>query len=320
VDTSLSAYKLFDLSFHVETSSTSKREATDCSNSDVRIVFSAPAAQNFSSEGWRLRYRDHDLALEDLAAGDWMRLRYQAGPTFVLKKDGSEISVSGMPSSALHDFETYLFGPISGLLLYLRGLTCLHASAIAREDKALVFVGMAEAGKSTLAATFARKGYRVLTDDILALARASTDIVAKPGIPRIGLWPESVEHLWGDEDALPRQTPTWDKRHFDLTDKGLFQDSALSVGAVYLLADREPNAALRIEPLVGTNAVLALIANKYVTRYAEREQGRRDFVLLSELAASVPVRRVTRNNALTDLNATCEAILADYDALALTPA
>ena len=84
--------------------------------------------------------------------------------------------------------------------------------------------------------------------------------------------------------------------------------------------DREPKAAPHIGENVGTKAVLPLIANKYVTRYSKREQDRRDFVLLSELAASVPVRRITRSDALTDLNATCEAILTDFASIALTPA
>jgi hypothetical protein len=92
------------------------------------------------------------------------------------------------------------------------------------------------------------------------------------------------------------------------------------VGAVYVLADRKPGASHRIEPLVGTNGILALIANKYVTRISERNQDRRDFILLSALAASVPMRRITRDDALTELNSTCEAILSDYASLALEQA
>lgn len=320
MDTTLSAHKLFDLKYHVGGSPGSNPAASDRSHSDVRIVFSASAARTFDSDQWQIRHRDQDLAVEDIAAGDWIRISYQDGATFLLRKDGSEIRTSWISPLTPQDVESYLFGPISGLLLYLRGVTCLHASAIACSGKALAFLGAAEAGKSTLAATYARKGYRVLTDDILALDRNATGIAARPGVPRIGLWPQAVKHLWGDEDALPRQVPTWDKRQFDLTSWGLFQDSALPVGAIYLLADREPNAAHRIELLTGTDAVLVLIANKYVTRYSEREQEKCDFVLLSELAASVPIRRLTRSDALSDLDATCEAILADYGALALTAA
>ena len=247
-------------------------------------------------------------------------MRYSDGTEFVLDRAGSEVHSSWIPPSTPEDVATYFLGPVLGLVLYLRGVTCLHASAIAREGVALVFVGPAEAGKSTLAAAYARRCYRVLTDDILVLVRNEHSIVAIPGVPRIGLWPQSVKQLWGSGDALPKQVATWEKRYFDLDGHGLFQDAPLPVGAVYLLAERKPNVAPRIGPLMGTDALLALIANKYVTRYSERDQDRRDFVLISELAESVPIRHLTCSDTLSDLNATCEAILADYEALALTPA
>ena len=145
-------------------------------------------------------------------------------------------------------------------------------------------------------------------------------MLAQPAVPRIGLWPDAVEQLWGNADALPRQIANWDKRFFDLLSANGFQATGLPIGAVYVLVERAAEATIRMEALKGTTALLALIANKYVTRYSEREQDGRDFALLSELAASVPIRRLIRSDALSDLNATREAILADYDAVALTAA
>jgi hypothetical protein len=313
-------YAFFGLQFLVDRPLTGLRPSAEPATAGVRVTSANTELDKDRSHRWRPRYRGPEFTIDDHSSGEWLRIRYEAGPLFDLNKNGSEIRVTLTPSTSPEDLVTYLLGPVAGLLLYLRGRTCLHASAIAFRGKALVFVGAAEAGKSTLAAAFARKGYGVLTDDILGLDRDPTDISATPGLPRIGLWPPSVENLWGDADALPRQAPPWDKRYVDLVDQGLFQDAPLPIGAVYLLDEREPNARLRIEPLAGTEAMLALIANKYVTRISEREQNRRDFVLLSELAASVPVRRITRRDALTDLHATCEAILTDYDALALAPA
>jgi hypothetical protein len=265
-------------------------------------------------------HEDPDVVIERALNGANFTVRYGDGTTFVLNREGSDVGVSWTTPLTAGDVATYLFGPVFGLLLYLRGLTCLHASAIAHNGKALVFVGAAEAGKSTLAAAYARLGYRVLTDDILVLVQETHSTIAQPGIPRVGLWPESVDRLWGNANALPRQTPTWEKRYLDLSVHGFFQDSPLPVGAVYVLADREAKTALRFESLAGTDAVLALIANKYVTRISEREQEKRDFILLSELATSVPVRRIARSDDLADLYATCDAILADYDALALARA
>jgi hypothetical protein len=286
----------------------------------AHVAVSTSLAENPPDDEWRVLYRDSEFAIADHSRDGWLRIRYTEGPTFDIRSDGSEVRAWPVPGTSLEDLANAVLGPISGILLYLRGTTCLHASAIAHHGRALVFVGAAEAGKSTLAAAFARKRHRVLTDDVLALEQRDGDLFVQPAIPRIGLWPDSVQHLWGDSDALPRQTETWDKRSFDLLPENLFQRTALPIGTVYVLADREPNAAPLVVELNGTDAVLALIANKYVTRFSEREQEKREFALLSQLAATVPIRRITRNDALSDLDATCEAILADYDALALSPA
>ena len=295
------------------------------SAASVQVALSTAATRGFEERNWRLIFRSPELGpagapsviIEDLPGHPWIRVRYDDGTTFVLDRDGSAVRASWAVDATLEDAETYLVGPVFGLLLYLRGLTCLHASAIARHGEALIFVGAAEAGKSTLAAAFAKKDHPVLSDDILVLERADSVFLARPGIPRIGLWPESVEHLWGDRDALPRQVATWDKRYLDLDRVNLFQATPLPVGAVYILGERAPGVTPRIECLRGTEAALALIANKYVTRVAERELDKRDFELLSALAASVPIRRITRSNALFELDATRDAILVDHDSLIL---
>jgi len=58
--------------------------------------------------------------------------------------------------------------PVLGLLLRCKGVTCLHASAVSFGEHSVAFVGPAGAGKSTTAATFARQGYGVISDDIAA--------------------------------------------------------------------------------------------------------------------------------------------------------
>lgn len=319
--TDLPGHRLFDLKFHLDSSPIGDPPRVERSRNEVRIVLSAAAAaRTVDPEMWQLRHRDQDRVVEDGVTGDWLRIRYQDGATFVLKKDGSEIRGSWTPPSTREDVECYLRGPMYGLLLYLRGVTCLHASAIAFKGAALALVGAAEAGKSTLSAAFARNGYKVLTDDILALDRDAASIKAWPGVPRVGLWPDVVESLWGHRDALPRQVPTWEKCFLDLTEHDLFQQWPLPVGAIYVLGERESNPGRRIDSIVGSEAALALIANKYVTRISEREQDKRDFVLLCELAASVPVRRVARSDRLADLNKTCDAILEDFGSRVVAPA
>ena len=108
----------------------------------------------------------------------------------------------------IEDMATYLLGPVLGLLLRLRGVTCLHASAVAFGETAVAFVGSEGAGKSTTAAALARRGHAILSDDIVALAEHNGSFFVHPAYPYLCLWPESVESLYGSAEALPSSART----------------------------------------------------------------------------------------------------------------
>jgi len=86
------------------------------------------------------------------------------------------------------DAATYLLGPVLGLLLRLRGVTCLHASAVALADRAIAFVGSEGAGKSTTAALLARKGLAIISDDVVALVERDALFTFIPAYPYLSLW------------------------------------------------------------------------------------------------------------------------------------
>src|SRR5260370_6266608 len=113
---------------------------------------------------------------------------------------------------SLEHAASYLFGPILGLLRRLRGVTCLHASAVAFNERSIAFVGPAGVGKSTTAAAFARQGYGVLSDDIVALTERKGTFYALPAYPHLCLWPDSVRMLYGASEALPPFVPDLGKR------------------------------------------------------------------------------------------------------------
>ena len=96
--------------------------------------------------------------------------------------------------------------------------SCLHASAVAIEGRAVAIVGPSGAGKSSTAAAFARLGYPVLSDDIVALTGDGQRFHVQPAYPRVRLWPSAVTSLFGSRDALPRIVPDWEKRYLPLID------------------------------------------------------------------------------------------------------
>src|SRR6266446_32365 len=193
------------------------------------------------------------------------RLLYADNTEFVVDATGSRVWCRWPESLSLADTATYLLGPVMGFILLLRGITCLHASAVAVGDRAIAIVGPAEAGKSTTAAAFARLGYAILSDDVVTLDERDGAFFVHPAYARIRLWPESVEALYGSADALPRLTPTWDKRYLDLTEDGYrFQCDPLPLAAIYVLGERASDpAAPRIEGVHGRDGLVPLVAHTY---------------------------------------------------------
>ena len=252
------------------------------------------------------------------AGGTCFRLRYADDTEFLVARTGGEIRASAPDRATLEDTATYLLGPILGFALRLRGITCLHASVVAVGDRAIAIAGPAGAGKSTAAAGFAAMGLPVLADDIAALAEHEGMAHVQPAYPQLRLWPDSVAMLYGAPDVLPRLTPSWDKRALLLSEPGAFQQHALPLHAVYVLGQQRDQPETTIEEVSGAQRLLALLANAYVSYLLDAPMRRHEFDSLARVAATVPVRQVTRPRGSGDVAATCAHVLADFERLRCT--
>ncbi len=253
------------------------------------------------------------LRVWELADGKYFRLLYADDTQFVVDRQGTHVWATWPDTLTLEDTATYLLGPVLGFILRLRGVTCLHASAVAVGGRALIILGPSGAGKSTTAATFARLGYKVLADDIVALDEREDGFWARPAYPRVRLWPASVNALYGTEEALPRLTPTWEKRYLDLLADGLkFQESPLPVAAIYLLGERQASqTAPYVEPVPDNQSLMTLVANTYGTHWLDATMRAAEFKVLGRLRARVPLRRVIAHAQPNFLPKLCEVVLAD---------
>jgi hypothetical protein len=247
-------------------------------------------------------------------AGKHFHLIFGDQTEFVIDPAGTEIYARWPNSCTFEDALIYLQGPVLGLALRLRGVTSLHASAVAVGDRAVAVVGSAGMGKSTTAAAFARQGRAVVTDDLLALADQGSSFHVQPGLPRVLLWPDSAEALWGDAEVLPRIVPTWSKRYLDLTQPDYnFCSEPLQLGAIYVLGERgAPNSKASIEPLEGTKALIHLVANTYANRLLDAQMRARELEVLGRLVTHVPIRLVHAPDDRKSVPDVCEAILEDF--------
>jgi hypothetical protein len=263
------------------------------------------------------RYREFGnptLKIWKLPGGEFFLLRYWDGTQFVIDHRATVIWATWPEDLTIEDTATYLLGPVMGFALLLRGTICLHASAVAVDDQAVAVVGQAGAGKSTTAAAFAELGYKILSEDVVALSDRNGVFFVQPAYPCIRLWPSSVEALYGKADALPLLTPNWEKRYLDLTDNGKkFQDEALPLEAIYVLGERGDH--LRnpfVEELPGKAGLVELIANTYDTHMMDAGMRAHEFEILNSVVHRVPLRRVVAHSDPAHLSKLCEVILEDF--------
>ncbi|MFC5703629.1 aldolase [Cohnella faecalis] len=121
--------------------------------------------------------------------------------------NGNRITVSPEAGADEAFIRLYLLGLCMSALLLQRGVLPLHGSAVVVDGLAFAFLGNSGSGKSTLAAAFTRCGFRLLSDDVIAISASCENNerstpVAIPSFPYQKLWNASLEPLGLSGSAL----------------------------------------------------------------------------------------------------------------------
>lgn len=188
---------------------------------------------------------------------------------------GSVMVVEPHPEASWRNVRLYLLGSAFAALLHQRALLPLHANAVEIDGKAVAFMGHPGAGKSTLAAWFHDRGFRLLSDDVCVVTFDSNGRpLAHPGIPRLRLWREALEASGRVAQGYELSFDDMDK--FNVPTRGDRGGGSVPLDKIYLLERTERSA---IVPLSGSQAVEALVTNTYRGGYLPlmKETGRHLF-------------------------------------------
>lgn len=226
-----------------------------------------------------------------------------------LVSEGREIIVEPEPEASPKNVRLFLLGSALGLLLHQRKLLPLHANSIEIDGKAIVFMGPSGVGKSTLAAWFHDREFRILADDVSVVDFDPEGFpMVHPGLPRLRLW-EEVLIATGRDPANFNLSFEGDaeyrKRDVSITSEGM-ADVPTPVGAAVLLTD----AASSLQILSGALAVDALFSNTYRGAFVELSGTTRDhWIACTTLAITIPIFQVGLRNGLNQLDKTCVELL-----------
>ena len=211
-----------------------------------------------------------------------------------LVRDGTDIVIDRHGDANDDDVRLFLLGSSFGALLHQRGVLVLHGSTIRVGDGCVVFLGRRGAGKSTLAAALARRGYVRLGDDVCAISIGEDGVpYAAPAYPQAKLWLDSLEHLGLDATTLRRVRPTREKRAVPF--EGDPSQNPLPVKGLYVLSPSKDRTDIAIGPIRGPIKIRALRDYTYRLQFLKGfDLARHHFAQITHVASRLPMIRVMR--------------------------
>lgn len=96
----------------------------------------------------------------------------------------------------------FLLGPVMTILLHQRGFLVLHGSSVKMNDGAIAFLGHRGIGKSTTAINLYKKGYPIVTDDIMAINFDEDIPFIHPGYHHLRLSEDSYDYVTDNTNIL----------------------------------------------------------------------------------------------------------------------
>ncbi len=241
------------------------------------------------------------------AAPNLLWLQVSQIATFQIR-NGNEILIDPEPGIDDDSIRAFLYGSAFGALLHQRGYLVLHGNAIQVGNSCIVCVGPSGAGKSTLAAGFLRRGYRIFADDVVPVDHLCRVF---PGVPRIKLWPDTVQQLQIETDGLRQVRPNVKK--FSLPLASMQESEPLPVRWIYLL-EKGAVDEVKITPVQGVKRYAPLYQNTYRPSFVNgMGLSSQHLQHCGKLAGEVRLAQVTRPNSEFVLEPLIDAILNDIE-------
>jgi hypothetical protein len=194
------------------------------------------------------------------------------------------------------------------LMLSKQGNLVFHASAVEVADGAIAFVGASGRGKSTLAASFARSGFRLLTDDGFVVEICGRGYQVLPSHPSIRLWDDSEKALIppGTETAPALEYTS--KARFLAGENIVFCDQPRPLRRVYFLGDGSASE-IAFQRMSASEALVEWVKNSFLLDVEEKPLLASHFEEVAKLANQPIFYRLDYPRRFEDLVQAREAIV-----------
>jgi len=206
--------------------------------------------------------------------------------------DHAKIIIEPYPGIDSRSIRLFLLGSVMAFVLFKKGMIPLHASAIIKNNRLVLFTGDSGAGKSTTLAQLAIRGHTVFTDDICVINKDSLGIAS---YPMIKLWDDALTKLNNDtyREKDFRIKPDLDKYGYFFYDN--FYTDALPIDKIFVIKVDTNLSEPTYRALTGLKAFDALAKQVY-RRYLliGDDLKKRYFKTIANLANSCKVIEISR--------------------------
>jgi hypothetical protein len=251
----------------------------------------------------------------DLPGGD-RYLRWRGSFDFIVSGGGRRIWYRKHAHVPADSFGTYLLGQVLSFALLARGIEALHGTVSVVDGRAVAFVGDCGYGKSTLAAAMLRRGFPILTDDLIVLDERRESWFVRPGAPRLKLFPSVAKRLIGSNGSATPMNGGTAKLVLPLRPAQCCREPR-PLTAIYVLdppsGSRKAAASrgISLTQLSGAEGLIEVVRAAFNLLVDDRDRLARHFAFASRIASAIPLRRLEYTRTFRQLPAVCDAVLAD---------
>lgn len=205
-----------------------------------------------------------------------------------------------------------IIGTGLGVLLHQRQRTTLHASAVVLDGDAIAFAGKKGMGKSTTAAAFMRKGFHVISDDVLSPIIYGGTISVAPSERSFKLWPDAADTVLGSEsENLSLLHPKAKKKVYSI---GSNDNEWHPLRRIYILEydEKKRHECPCIETISGKEAYIEITKNSYALRFLGKKGLKKWYSNdTSFIAKNIEVKKIFREKSNEKIDDTVKKIIED---------
>lgn len=248
--------------------------------------------------------QDGSLWLSFGRVGAGYLLQFAHSASFEVQPAARTIRAYAMPGTPDDTVRHLLLNQVLPLLVAAPDRIALHASAVAGPEGVVGFVGPGGSGKSTLAAACVRRGWALVTDDVLIVTPRGGQVMVVPSFCELRLWRDVADVMFPEAAVASAVSDYSTKRRLGPEAAMHFLAHPAPLARLYLIDQATVSGAHVVArvPLAPQAAVVALTRCAFVLDIANRAALRANFEQIVTLVERVEVAGLVYPRALDRLD------------------